>query len=835
MAFLKGLIIFILTLAIMGVAIAGSYIIAQNNPFDGQHKHQLTLVVATEPTCDTAGVRQHYACSGCDGFFGDEKGYVVLTAEEVSVAPLGHGWLESTCGVARKCEYCGATEGEAQAHKPGSAVKENIVPATCISEGSYDSVVYCTACGEKISSETKITEKKSHTPGATVKQNEIASTCYAEGSYENVVYCSVEGCGVEMGRTTVKTGKVAHTPAGEAVIKNEKAASCTENGSYDIVIYCTVDECGAEISKETKTVTALGHADTDGNSKCDRCSVSLCSNHTPVVDAAVPATCTSDGLTEGSHCSNCGQIIKAQQVVPAAHKLEMKVSGALTINKDGSADTSALLVVFNCTACSGYQSESVAEYSVNTANAFTSGVVITSGDYTYKLPALDLVNYEVSSTYNVGTYNDRTPTVTTAFALKDTDLVCNVISGDAINLIEDGSKVVYSRYELSKLCNDNVTITYDEATGYHYASKKAHTIPYIAAYGTTLTITGTVDVMTKYRVNVNNALVIGTDELSANVKFERTQLLTDNNHVLGLYGGGDLTIKNGTLTLVGIATSEWAVDLYVKTNGTVITIEKKGNLVGQGKGEYIIYSENNDTKLLVDGTIVANKPIFFKTTFALDESYEYGYEPSLYIRNGSVILDGTNAEKDICTLTSVQVGSEKENATGYLSIKSDNDLIIVGANTRITFAKGTIDFNCTVSGKTSFNTAGATKSCIIDVKKGATVNATGVAHVFGLWSKIDQCWMFEEGATYNAEGISLITNAQSSVNIVTYKTVEMNIDGQLKQVTVANMAKKGFASASAMVYPTVDTNAAWTTDTATAAVNGFLKATDANGNVIYYK
>ena len=39
--------------------------------------------------------------------------------------------------------------------------------------------------------------------------------------------------------------------------------------------------------------------------------------HTPVTDAGVLQTDTEDGLTEGSHCSECGEVIVAQQVIPA--------------------------------------------------------------------------------------------------------------------------------------------------------------------------------------------------------------------------------------------------------------------------------------------------------------------------------------------------------------------------------------------------------------------------------------------------------------------------------------------------------------------------------------
>lgn len=39
-------------------------------------------------------------------------------------------------------------------------------------------------------------------------------------------------------------------------------------------------------------------------------------NHVPVTDAAVPATCKSTGLTEGSHCSLCNKILVKQNIVP---------------------------------------------------------------------------------------------------------------------------------------------------------------------------------------------------------------------------------------------------------------------------------------------------------------------------------------------------------------------------------------------------------------------------------------------------------------------------------------------------------------------------------------
>ena len=39
--------------------------------------------------------------------------------------------------------------------------------------------------------------------------------------------------------------------------------------------------------------------------------------HTIVIDKAVEATATEDGLTEGKHCSACGEILVKQEVLPA--------------------------------------------------------------------------------------------------------------------------------------------------------------------------------------------------------------------------------------------------------------------------------------------------------------------------------------------------------------------------------------------------------------------------------------------------------------------------------------------------------------------------------------
>ena len=77
-------------------------------------------------------------------------------------------------------------------------------------------------------------------------------------------------------------------------------------------------------------------------SKCletEESTVAKTDIHTEVIDAAVSATCTVDGKTEGKHCSVCGKTIIAQTVVKALGHTEVTDKAiAATCTTDGKTE-----------------------------------------------------------------------------------------------------------------------------------------------------------------------------------------------------------------------------------------------------------------------------------------------------------------------------------------------------------------------------------------------------------------------------------------------------------------------------------------------------------------
>ena len=164
---------------------------------------------------------------------------------------------------------CGCTS-----HTYGSAVITK--QPTCTSEGTKTKT--CTQCGATV---TETIAKLSHSYTTTV----VAPTCTVDGY--TLHKCSV--CGTSYKDNTTKA--TGHSYGNSVVTKQP---TCTSEGTA--IKTCT--KCNATV---TEKLPAKGH--------------------TAVTDKGYPATCTTAGKTDGSHCSVCNTVIKVQTVINATgHK-----------------------------------------------------------------------------------------------------------------------------------------------------------------------------------------------------------------------------------------------------------------------------------------------------------------------------------------------------------------------------------------------------------------------------------------------------------------------------------------------------------------------------------
>ena len=232
-----------------------------------------SAVITKQPTCTSEGTKTK-TCTQCGA-----------TVTE-TIAKLSHSYTATvvapTCTTngytLHKCSVCGTSYKDSTTKATGHSYGNSVVTKqpTCTSEGT--AIKTCTKCNATV---TETIPKTSHKYADTV----VAPTC-TTGGY-TLHKCSV--CGTSYKDST--TNATGHRYGNSVVTKQP---TCTSEGTA--IKTCT--KCNATV---TEKLPAKGH--------------------TAVTDKGYPATCTTAGKTDGSHCSVCNTVIKVQTVINATgHK-----------------------------------------------------------------------------------------------------------------------------------------------------------------------------------------------------------------------------------------------------------------------------------------------------------------------------------------------------------------------------------------------------------------------------------------------------------------------------------------------------------------------------------
>ena len=365
--------------------------------------HTEMTLEAKDPTCTETGLTAGKSCSACGIALEPQetipaKGHFEVFIPGVAPTCTSKGFTDGVGCTICDTVLSGYTEIPANGHS-----YEDVVTAPTCENAGYTTYT-CSACGDSYTdSETvalghKYVGAQTLAPTCTEKgvktytcQNdashtyteEIASLGHSYNSEVTAPTCESAGfttytCSVcNHSYTDDETEALGHT----AELVSGKAPTCTETGLTD-GSKCSV--CGETLLAQN-TIPANGHSDVEPKDFiCDVCDADLCTEHNEEIIEAVAPTCTESGLSEGKRCSICGDVLLAQETVPAlGHSYETVVTAPTCTEAGYTTYTCSVCgdsYVADETAALGHRYETVVTAPTCTEAGYTTYTCSVCGD-----------------------------------------------------------------------------------------------------------------------------------------------------------------------------------------------------------------------------------------------------------------------------------------------------------------------------------------------------------------------------------------------------------------------------------------------------------------------
>lgn len=522
-------------------------------------------------------------------------------------------------------------------HNP-QTLDSDIVDATCGKDGSKTVTTSCSDCGYVISVENNVVipATNNHTPAAAVKENVKPATCETAETYDSVVYCSV--CGQEISRTQM-TGEAAlghkwgewkhddstakadskHTRTCENDATHTDSAACnftsqvTQNQTAvlpEITTY-TCKDCGYSYTEETKP--ALGHTHNYGAPVADYTSGEA---FVEGKDYTHTATCTGEGT--------CSQPTKTDKCT-FDNGVETK---AATCTEDG-------VKTFTCTECGGTYTVAIPatghawgqwSHDAATAEADATHTRVCANDASHKeTKACDFtakVTQEATlDQAEITTYTCKdcgySYTKETAPALAGVTVTVNAVENGSVTLAGQdvtagGSKKFAENgtYTLVATPNENCTFVGWQTGNKIVSTDATYTTVAIADITYTPVFAETAKPVQFTFVDMFNN-VISSQSVASGADVKIPQAPTYTGYTFTGWSADEATIKAATSSMTVYAQYEKdAAATYTVTTDADATVaygsnSAQGTLADVPYGTQVTVSKEGATAWAIDGKIVA--------------------------------------------------------------------------------------------------------------------------------------------------------------------------------------------------------------------------------------